>query len=472
MIDILLVNPPIQDFSENGFTKIYNGSFSMQPPLGLCYIAAVLRENNYKVKILDMDILKLSLHNFIDFIKILKPKVVGISVTTVCYQISLKLAKIIKEFDDSISIIFGGFHPSLFPKTVIKEPTVDYVAIGEGEYTLLELANLIVNNSGKIEEINGIMYKTPDGNLKKTSERGFEKDLDNFPFPATDLIIGNARELYFSAIAITNPTTSMITQRGCPFQCTFCSKIFKKVRFRSAKNVIDEIELIKEKKKINDIQFIDSEFNLNKKLSREISLTLKKNKMDVYWRAVCRPDLVDAESIQNYKDGGCYILSLGAESGSDRILKFLKKGYNTSQIRTAFKLADKHNLETHGMFMVGIPGETTEDIMKTVKLIRETAPNYLQLTVYTPVAGTELFDLLVKQNLIKNNINYSELIGFQKPIMNLPNLSDKSIAKLRSFSRVTSILNLKFIAKILETVIKNPLRFPTNIGHVLKYSLQ
>ncbi|MHA1819837.1 MAG: B12-binding domain-containing radical SAM protein [Promethearchaeota archaeon] len=473
-LDMLLINPPLADFDQQRILKINNGSYSMQPPLGLAYIAAYLEQSGYRVRILDMDMLKTTLSQLGDYFKRYNILSVGIGSTTLAYRNTLKILKLIKSFNKEIFTILGGFHPTLFPEAVIQEEDVDFVVVGEGEYTTKELLDVLLrkNNSSNLEEVKGILYKDikNHGKIKRTPPRPAEKDLDKFPFPARHLFLEKANELYFSAIAIQNPTTSLITERGCPFQCTFCSKIWKTARFRSYKNVLEEIEEISDRYGIKDIQIIDSEFNLHKKASKKLCDEIIRNKIDVHWRAVCRVDFIDEEAIIKYKRAGMYVLSLGAESGSDRILKFLKKGYNTSQIRSAFKLADKYELETHGMFMLGIPGETTRDLWKTIRFIRELAPTYLQLTIYTPVKGTEIYSLLVKKKIIKDDIDISNCWGFQTPILNLKNLSNKTISNLRRLARVLSFLNWPWIIKTSKTIILNPLRFPKNIGWILKYS--
>ncbi|NMC05095.1 MAG: hypothetical protein GYA24_07790, partial [Candidatus Lokiarchaeota archaeon] len=157
MVEILLVHTPFRDFSGTRLNMINNGSFEVEHPIGLCYIAAVLEEHGFNVRILDMEAMKASPDDYLAVVRKLKPKIVGFSCTTVAIEVGLGLAKRTKEHDPTIPIIFGGVHPSLFPDAVISDPNVDYVAVGEGEYTMLELAEHLIGHEHAIEDIKGLV---------------------------------------------------------------------------------------------------------------------------------------------------------------------------------------------------------------------------------------------------------------------------------------------------------------------------
>jgi len=309
MLDLLLIQPPVADFTNSRIIKKSVYEFQKQPPLGLCYIASILEKNNFKIKILDMDIFKMSNIQLLNIIKALKPRVIGFSSNSITVNLALKYAILVKEYNPDIIIIFGGHYATLFPEKLIQYEPIDVVVIGEGEYTTLELLENFLRKSGKLEKIRGIIYKTNNKKIIKTLPRPLEKNLDNFPIPATYLILGDAYKKYYSLIAKKNPITSIITSRGCPYNCIFCSKIFNTARFRSADNIIQELEYIKSKYRISDIQIMDSTFNLNRKKNIDLCNQIIKNKTDVQWRAICRPDLVDKELLSRYKRANCYVLT-------------------------------------------------------------------------------------------------------------------------------------------------------------------
>jgi len=472
MVEILLVHTPFREFSKTRFNPINNGSFEVEHPIGLCYIAAVLEQHGFNVRIFDMEVMKASSEDFITVVRKLKPRIVGFSCTTVAIEVGFVLAKKTKELDPTIQTIFGGVHPSLFPLEVIADPNVNFVAVGEGEYTMLELAEYLFEHKNIIEEIKGLVYKsnsTPP-RILQNPERPVEADLDKFPFPAKHLILGNVQRKYYSSAAYENPISAIITTRGCPFRCSFCAKFFKTARFRSPDKVLEEIQLIVDKEKIRDLEIRDYTFNLRQKHNIDICKGIIKNQWDIHWRALVRPELLNQELLQYYKKSNCYMLSIGAESGSPRILKFLRKGYGVDHIERAFQLADKYEIETSAYFIIGIPGETSDDIAQTVQLIQKTKPTYLVLQIYQPIPGNDLYDLLVKHKLTPaEHPPYSLFKGFDKPFLNLPNLPNKVLSRMRIYAILKYLINMDYLAKLGKVVMKAPLRFPRNVRTMIRF---
>jgi radical SAM superfamily enzyme YgiQ (UPF0313 family) len=468
-LDVLLVLPPVMNFSSQRFTFIDNASFEIDEPLGICYIGAVLEKAQIKTEILDMGILKLSYERFKKILLKKTPKIIGFSVTSITYEFTEDLIEITHETLPNTPIIIGGNHCTLFPNDVIQNKLIDYLVVGEGEYTMLELSQYLLDNTGDLSDIKGLIYKDFKGKIIINPQRPLEKNLDKFPFPAKHLIIGNNPRKYFSSAAINNPTTAIITHRGCPYNCTFCSKIFKKPRFRSVENILEEIDYIYSEEKIKDIQFRDNTFNLNQKQNIGICKGIIKNQYDFHWRALVRPDLLNEKLVRYYKKSHCYLLSLGAESGSERILKILKKGYNKEQIRNAFALTRKYNIETHGYFMIGVPGETFAEIKQTFKFIREINPLYLNIQIYSPIPGSELYDVLVKKNMIDKTFQFSKLKGVCRPYLNLRNLPNKLLTNMRRYGLFRHFINPKYLKKVGTKILTEPLRYIKNIYELIKF---
>jgi anaerobic magnesium-protoporphyrin IX monomethyl ester cyclase len=473
MVEILLIHTPFRDFSRTRLNPLNNGSFEVEHPIGLCYIAAVLEQHGFNARILDMEAMKATPDDFLRVVRRLRPRIVGFSCTTVAIEVGLDLAKKTKDHDPTIKTVFGGVHPSLFPLEVIGDPSVDFVVVGEGEYAMLELAEHLLGNQHAIGDIKGLVYKNHDSavpRICRNADRPVEVNLDKFPFPAKHLILGDVQRKYYSAAAFENPISAIITTRGCPFRCSFCAKFFKVPRFRSPDNVLEEIQMIVEKERIRDLEIRDYTFNLKQAHNIDICKGIIKNQWDIHWRALVRPELLNEELISYYKKSNCYMLSIGAESGSPRILKFLRKGYGVEQITRAFQLADKYEIETSAYFIIGIPGETSADIAQTVKLIRNTKPNYLILQIYQPIPGNDLYDMLVKHNLTPaKHPPYSLFKGFDIPFLNLRNLPNKSLTRIRNLTLLESVLDFKYLVKMGKVIIKNPLRFPRNIETMMKF---
>jgi len=473
MLDILLVHPPITDFSKKFALNSLFYELQLEPPLGICYIGAVLEQAQFKVRILDMDILKYTEKNLEDLIRYFKPKVVGFSVNSLNYTLALAYSKMIKASNNEMKIIFGGIHASLKSSEVIKEDSIDFVVYGEGEYTTKELMEILLRNKGDLTQIRGLIYKDQAKHIKINDPRPEELNLDHFPFPARHLLLGNANHQYFSAIAKSKHIATLMTSRGCPYNCTFCSKLFQKPRFRSAQNMIEELQEIEHKFNIKDIQIMDETFNLKPKNNLEFCHLIQKEHLDIQWRGRCRPDLMTKEMIQEFARSNCYILTYGAESGSPRILRFLKKQYTVEQIKAAFKWTDNANIETHALFMIGIPGETTQDIQRTNQLIKDLHPNYLQMSTYVALPGTVLYDLVLKHKLY-DPIPWNYLLCPRDQIyrVKLPNLPYPSISKLTKLTYSNYVVNLQFIKKMFKIVIENPIRYPMQLATLLSYVLK
>ncbi|MHA1267684.1 MAG: B12-binding domain-containing radical SAM protein [Candidatus Helarchaeota archaeon] len=436
------------------------------PPLGILYLASSLKEAGFKVKIVDMEVEKLGLNTLEQILQKTYPTLVGISCTSPLFPIVQKISQTIKRLNPNIYTLIGGPHPTIDPHSVLKEQSIDFLIRGEGEYTIVELmeTNLSIE---KTSTIRGLSYKK-NGHQIHNPNRPLISNLDELPFPDRKMI---PYKKYFAASAKQNPCTSLITSRGCPYRCIFCSNIFHQSRFRSAQNVVDEMELILNQLRIQDIEILDSTFNLKKQLILDICKEISKRKLDIYWRCICRVDLIDREILKYLKAAGCYLITYGVESGSDRILKILQKGFTISQVNDAFKITKKMGFETHGLFMVGVPGETQSEIKKTIKFSQKLDPDYAQFFITTPLPGSKLFEMALKNKWIPqpDKMDYYDFLGIQKPLMKFPNLSQKEIEKLHKRAIQHFFFRFRYILKFLAKFLKEPKRFIKNSILTLKY---
>ncbi len=472
-LDILLIQPPLPSFTAKGFLKFDHPIFQVEPPLGLCYIAAVLEKNNFAVRILDMDGLRIPISSIPNILKIYNPRLVGISVNSFLFPYCVQIAALVKDWNKECGVICGGIHPSFFPEQVLKTGVVDVTVRGEGEYTMLELARHYMHVGPPLSEIKGIHY-IEHNLIKQTSDRPLEKNLDNFPFPAKHLLLGKAERLYFTAISKYNPITSIVTSRGCPFPCTFCSKLFKSIRLRSSKNILEEIRINTEYAKYpaKHIEFMDSALNASPRHCNSLCELLRKEKVRFPWRGIFRPELLDSAMLSKVRNAGGYIVSIGAEAGSDRILRFLKKGYTTNQVQQAFKLADTLGLETHTIFMMGVPGETTRDLEFTAKMMHKLKPDYAEINLYGPLPGCELYDLLVKKNIFTPIENYLEYVGGASVSLNLKNLPSRLIKRTRSIALFQYYSSMPFLKKMCQKILCDVRRYPDVLKIVTRHNFQ
>ncbi len=378
MTDILLINP---------------SSITVQNtpiPFGIAYLASFLEKNNFSVKILDLAVKKMSEGEILESIKQIKPKKIGVTCMSVHAGFIKSLTKKIKENFD-IQIILGGIHPTALPKKSLKNfPDVDILVIGEGELTILELMR-----KRNLDKIRGIAYRK--GNkIKINKPREFIKDLDILPFPARHLLpdIKNYR-MGFDWEGRT-PAATIFSSRGCPFNCIYCaSKVMwkQRVRFRSAENVLKEIDYLVKKYKIKEVLFYDDHFVLNKPRLKEICMGLIKRKYDLTWCCLSRVESLDLKTARLMKKAGCHMISFGVESGSQKILDNMEKRVKVESIINAFETCRKSGINTKASFIFGAPGEDYQTIKETREIIKKILPDYIWIFIMTPMPGTKLYEL-------------------------------------------------------------------------------
>jgi len=401
------------------------------PPLG--YLAAFLTKNNYDVEILDPtfegrdDALKRLAK--IDF------DVLGISAYTMNFSLGLEFARYAKSQNKNCRILFGGVHPSILYDEVIREEVVDFVAVGEGEETSLELMKALEQDL-PLENVDGLVFKR-GGRPIVNPPRKLITDLDRLPFPARDLLpMKHYLKASFgrSAWAVRQPATSIVTSRGCPFHCTYCSShlIFgRKTRYRSVSNIVDEIESLIGDYQIQGLSIVDDTFIISKKQIYEFTEEMKRRKIRIEFICNGRVDIIDKDILKVLKDIGCVGIAFGVESGSQDILdKVLKKGITLEQVRNAFRLAYEVGIPTDAYFMIGIPGEAERDIRETIRFSKTLKASAANFAMTIPMPKTELFGIALEKGEISatswNDFDYTG-----KPIFKSKLMDEKRLVKLR-----------------------------------------
>jgi len=359
--------------------------------MGIFCLASYLDQKGVQVKIIDgarqssyMELIEKELPDT-DF--------VGISAMTTQLPSALKISKFVKKTNNIIPTIWGGFHPTLFPEPTASHRLVDIVVIGEGEETLLEI---IKNNGGNLESIKGIAFKK-NGKVILTPERPL-LNLENLPAPNWKLmpqeIVSNLSQV------------PIHTSRGCPHRCTFCVNVITKNHWRAkpVEQVINDIKnaLTEACPGKNHIVFWDENFFVDENRVKVIFQKMIENNIKVYWSAGCRTsyfnnDFINDELLNLMKKSGCELLSLGAESGSTRILEKIKKDTTPEQILYSAQQCVKHGISPIYSFMAGLPGEKWSDIKKTLRLIDrltsvDRGVKIIGPQTFRPYPGSPLFE--------------------------------------------------------------------------------
>lgn len=387
MTDVVLLYPYIDPPK--------NRSIFRFPPLGIGYIASYLRKHQISVEIVDCTFI--NEHEALRRVEALNPSVVGIYSMFTMRDQSIRLAQFLR--DSCELLVAGGPLPTVYPEIFLQY--FDAVVIGEGEQTTLEMVEAFKRGEN-LHRIHGIAYRN---NIKITEGSSHDKtfevvrspsrrpisDLDSLPFPSRDLFDNRAYINYYQRTH-GYTTTSLITSRGCPFKCDFCSKpVFGDFyRERSAENVADEIEEILEFG-YEQVFFVDDCFTLSKKRVTKMCGEIKKRKINFFWECLSRVDSIDVTVASSMKEAGCKRIFFGIESGNNFVLKTMNKGITVEQARKAVETAASVGIKTGAFFIVGYPGETDKTILDTIRFATSLPLDYLSFTFPYPIPGTELY---------------------------------------------------------------------------------
>ncbi|MDI6840226.1 MAG: radical SAM protein [bacterium] len=417
-MDVLLINPPWYKRKGN----IWRGINPILPPLGLAYIGSFLEREGVKVEILDAQAEGCSVSKIYNKLKTMKgvPNFIGITATTSTIGNALDVAQICKTIYPKSKVILGGVHPTALPDEVMKDENIDYVVRGEGEATFWEIVN-----GKKEEEILGLSYKSK-GSVFHNIDRPVFKCLDDLPFPAYHLL---PIEKYRPAIGAYKrlPAMSMLTTRGCPGHCTFCFGNFlgERTRYRSARNIVNEIKLLQSGYGIKEISFYDDVFTTFKSNIQDLCRLIIEENIDITWSCFSRVDFVDEATLRLMKKAGCHQICYGIESGNEQILRNIKKETSLDKAKEIIALTKSIGIETRTSFMFGNPGETEETMRETINFAVSLEPDIAIFNITTPYPGTEMF-LWAKEKGYLKTTDWSKY-DLSQSILELPTVNSKIV---------------------------------------------
>lgn len=388
---IVFVHPPLS--LEKRYSILAQAG-AIEAPFGLCYLAALTRQQGFNTSIVDAQALNLSIKETIDRVLSFNPTYVGVTATTLLIRSAAAIAKEIKNRNPKIIIIIGGVHVTALPReTLLDNPCFDYAVIGEGEETLVELLNAL--EMGKdLNSVKGLAIRQPGNNIFLTEKRPFIKNLDRLPYPAFDLL-PNMRRYYRASTQSVNrlPALSLITSRGCPGKCTFCDTSVHGhyPRAHSAQYVANLMRTLSKEYGAKTIFFEDDNFLIFKPRLKELVKIIKSEGLDLTWSVQARVDMIDLETLEIAKSGGCWQVMYGIETGSQKILDFYKKNITLEQTEHAIRLTKKVGLRVKGFIMFGNPLETRDSIKATVELIKHLDLDDVSISFFTPFPGSEIY---------------------------------------------------------------------------------
>lgn len=395
-MNILLINP-------SSGTEHIRGR---KEPIGICYISSYLRKYGYNTKVIDQ--IEETRKDIINEIRSFKPHIVGISTMTYNYPNGLLLSQEIKKIDDQIIIFFGGVHASLSLE-IIKEDSIDFIIIGEGELTTLELVKALELKRADFENIKGICFYR-DGNIIKTHPRERITNLNQLPFPdrsnlPIDKYVGKGlRYLFRRRIGTIH------TARGCLGNCTFCTTpILYKGGWisRDANNIVDEIEELVKVYKIKTLFFADEDFLKDVKRVNEICDELVKRKLVVAWFCFSKITDIEIQLLKKMRRAGCFNIMIGIEAMHNESLKKIAKRITVGEIISSLKIAYKSGIIVSGTYMLGYPWETHEMMMEGIEGLKKLPLHYIYLNFITPFPGTPFYrECLRNDNITEYDFKY------------------------------------------------------------------
>lgn len=435
---VLLVKPHFKELYGN-----LKGVATEYPPLGLMYLSSYIKQRGHEAKIVDMSAENLTEVQYTRILEEYTPDVVGFTVTTPLSKYSHQLADIAKQTIKGIRVIFGGPHPTAVPSEELNDTNIDCVVRGEGEATFYKILDQQFEG---LQEINGISY-VDNGRIVHNPNERFIENLDALPFPAYELI--DIKRYYF-VDARKHPLAPILTSRGCPYGCVYCNKnIFGyKFRYRSAKNVVDEIEFLQEEYKVKEIHVLDDGFTTIPERVLEICDEIENRGIELLLDCAngIRVNTITEELLSRMKDVGFYKVAFGIESGDPNILKNIKKRITIDQVQNAVKIAKNVGLDVWGFFMIGLPGETRESVEKTVNLAIDLDLDIAKFYITTPLPGTELFEDWKSKDYIKD-FDWSKYSFYNEPIYEHPNIPPSELLELHKYCFRKFYFRPKYIFK-------------------------
>lgn len=406
---VCLINPILFSFQQvRGRSLKNNVAMSFYPPLGLCYIANILEKNGHEVKIINRNVLMTqnrSNQPVVDHvtekeIMEFEPDMVGITVTSpTLFDVKNSIVSTIRKVNEKAIVVVGGPHISALPEDTLQDnPDIDIACRGEGEMTMLEIAQ-----GKRLEDIHGITYRDGNKIVSNQPRRPHDK-IDDFCFPARHLV-----DMRFHSMA--NPyimhglylrSTTVFTMRGCPYNCSFCAGPLvtgRGVRFQSPDLVVEEINRLIKDYKIEAIYFADDIFDLKKDRARILCQKLIDAKIHrkIRWNAQLRANLMDKDLLKLMKEAGCVRADVGFESGSQKTLDIINKKTTVAQNYEAARMLHDVGIQIHANIIVGLPGEDLEDLNKTERFMREIKAHWIGFGEFVPLPGTSLFDRLLAE---------------------------------------------------------------------------
>lgn len=424
-------------------------------PYGILCLASVLEKNGFKnIKILDVSLLNLGFDDVLREIGSYNPDIIGISTYSITAEHTIKLCTSIKERYKDKVVVAGGPHVTLFPREMMENKCFDFCCSGESDHTFTQLVKSIYSNES-VSSIDGIIYRD-NGTVIVNPPPAQIGNLDELPFPSFHLIGENISTYYPQPLSYKRrPVATLITSRGCPYSCNFCTGLGgKKWRFNSARYVADMTEKLVKEYGIKEVCFFEDSFAISKSRVIEICKLFIERKLNIAWTASVNINNIDEEMAGYMKASGCWLVGCGLESGNDEVLKFVGKPVTTEVVRKKAEMLDRIGIQIKAYFILGLPTDTKETIRQTIEFAKSLPLYTANFNLYLVAPGSELAKVVHQYGEVRGD--FSLLTGFAsetQPLSFVGNgLSESYLKEIQEEAFETFFFRYSQILRLLREI--------------------
>lgn len=369
------------------------------PSLALAGLAAWVRQHGYATKIIDLHVQNMFPADADGLVREFDPHIVALTSKTLGWPAVIEIAQMVRATCPKALIVVGGPHMSIYAKESLSWECFDLAVVGDGEETFLEICDRYESGSS-MDDLQGAVVRLKNGDLQLNPARPLPKDIDQYPMAAWDLIPVQD----YHCLTLLKPFATMVTTRGCPWHCGYCSQVYsEKLRFRAVELVVDEMEYLEKTYGVKEIVFFDETFTIGKKRMLKFSEEVQRRGLKVKFNIRARVDTVDREVVRALKKAGLRSIHMGVEAGTDRLLKIMNKQITREQTERAYRICREEGVDTRGYFMIGYYDATPADVEETINFASGLGLDWASFSVATALPATDLYRIAQERGYVSGD---------------------------------------------------------------------
>lgn len=366
------------------------------PSLALASLAAWIRQNGFAVNLIDLHVENVYPKNAASRVRDYDPHIVALTSKTLGWPAVIEIAQMVREACPNAVIVVGGPQMSIYPEESLSWDCFDIAVVGDGEETLLDICEH-VHSGSDYRDILGTCVRLPTGDVIKNLPRPLSKDINKYPMAAWDLLPVES----YHCLTLLKPFATMVTTRGCPWHCGYCSQVYsEKLRFRDVGLVAEEMEYLEKNYGVREIVFFDETFTIGKKRMRRFAEEVQRRNLSVKFNIRARVDTIDRDVVRMLKGAGLRSIHMGVEAGSDRVLKIMNKQITRAQTENAFRICREEGVDTRGYFMIGYYDAVPQDVEDTIEFASSLGLDWASFSVATALPATDLYRIAQERGYV------------------------------------------------------------------------